>query len=99
MSLNVMTLEPKCESVETLQGVALTVTGVCQVMVMTEEKHYGDEEAAGENAVGRSTADVPLKRALEQFLGKSRREIQDTILQTLEGHLRAILGLMTVREW
>lgn len=37
-------------------------------------------------------ADELLHTASEQFLGKSVREIKSTILQTLEGHLRAILG-------
>merc|ERR1719508_471475 len=39
-----------------------------------------------------------LKIAAEQFLGKKEDEIVDTILQTLEGHLRAILGTLTVEE-
>ena len=34
-----------------------------------------------------------LKLASEQFLGKKPQEIRDTILKTLEGHLRAILGM------
>ena len=37
-------------------------------------------------------ADELLGTASEQFLGKSVNEIKQTILQTLEGHLRAILG-------
>merc|ERR1719384_1717549 len=36
--------------------------------------------------------------AAEQFLGKKEDEITDTILQTLEGHLRAILGTLTVEK-
>lgn len=36
--------------------------------------------------------DELLTTACEQFLGKSVKEIKMTILQTLEGHLRAILG-------
>ncbi|KAI9582199.1 hypothetical protein GQX74_015322 [Glossina fuscipes] len=36
-------------------------------------------------------ADELLGTASEQFLGKSVNEIKQTILQTLEGHLRAIL--------
>merc|ERR1740137_251607 len=39
-----------------------------------------------------------LSVAAEQFLGKNEAEITDTILQTLEGHLRAILGTLTVEE-
>ena len=33
-----------------------------------------------------------LHTASEQFLGKKEHEIKSTVLQTLEGHLRAILG-------
>ena len=36
--------------------------------------------------------------ATEQFLGKEEKEVRNTILQTLEGHLCAILGTMTVEE-
>ncbi|PZC83545.1 hypothetical protein B5X24_HaOG207528 [Helicoverpa armigera] len=72
ISLEVMTLNPMCEYVETAQGVPLTVTGVAQCKIMNE--------------------DELLTTACEQFLGKSVKEIKMTILQTLEGHLRAILG-------
>merc|ERR1719334_3039695 len=73
-----MTLNLVCESVETSEGVPLTVTGVAQCKVMPE----------GEL----------LDTALEQFLGKTPRQIEEVILQTLEGHLRAILGTLTVEE-
>ena len=72
LSLEVMTLNPRCESVETSKGVPLTVTGVAQVKVMTEEGL--------------------LAQACEQFIGRSIKEIENIVLQTLEGHLRAILG-------
>merc|ERR1711936_418230 len=78
MSLGVMTLNPRCEKVETAKGVPLTVTGVAQVKIMKSPEL--------------------LHTASEQFLGKRKIEIEDTILQTLEGHLRAILGTMTVEE-
>merc|ERR1719167_1615551 len=39
-----------------------------------------------------------LQTASEQFLGKKEHEIKSTVLQTLEGHLRAILGTLTVEE-
>merc|ERR1719411_1952165 len=42
--------------------------------------------------------DKLLEIAAEQFLGKKEDEITETILQTLEGHLRAILGTLTVEE-
>ncbi|CAL1278176.1 unnamed protein product [Larinioides sclopetarius] len=78
LSLEVMTLTPKCEHVETAQGVPLTVTGVAQCKVMTEKEF--------------------LSTAAEQFLGKKTSHIESVILQTLEGHLRAILGTLTVEE-
>ncbi|XP_039967531.1 flotillin-2-like [Bactrocera tryoni] len=78
LSLEVMTLNPMCENVETAQGVPLTVTGVAQCKIMK--------------------ADELLGTASEQFLGKSVKEIKQTILQTLEGHLRAILGEFTLNN-
>ncbi len=42
--------------------------------------------------------DVSVRTAAEQFLSKDTLEIQRVALQTLEGHLRAILGTMTVEE-
>lgn len=76
ISLEVMTLNPVCESVETSEGVPLTVTGVAQVKVITEPEL--------------------LATACEQFLGKEVHHIERVILQTMEGHLRAILGTLTV---
>jgi flotillin len=76
ISLEVMTLNPICEHVETSEGVPLTVTGVAQCKVMTETELLGT--------------------ACEQFLGKSVEHIENVVLQTLEGHLRAILGTLSV---
>lgn len=73
-----MTLNPKCEKVETAKGVAITVTGVAQVKIIKEHEL--------------------LTTACEQFLGKGVGEIQGILIQTLEGHLRAILGTLTVEE-
>ncbi|XP_050528491.1 flotillin-2 [Daktulosphaira vitifoliae] len=78
LSLEVMTLNPVCDTVETVHGVPLTVTGVAQCKIMK--------------------ADELLQTASEQFLGRTSAQIKQTILQTLEGHLRAILGTLTVEE-
>ena len=72
ISLEVMTLNPVCENVETAEGVPLTVTGVAQVKIITEPEL--------------------LNTACEQFLGKDVDHIQKVVLQTMEGHLRSILG-------
>jgi flotillin len=42
--------------------------------------------------------DVSLRGASERFLGMSADAIKGVIFQTLEGHLRAILGTLTVEE-
>jgi len=42
--------------------------------------------------------DVSIATASEQFLSKTTDEIRNVATQTLEGHLRAILGTMTVEE-
>jgi flotillin len=42
--------------------------------------------------------DVSIRTAAEQFLSKTPTEIMSIALQTLEGHLRAIIGKMTVEE-
>jgi flotillin len=42
--------------------------------------------------------DVSIATAAEQFLSKSTDEIKGVAMQTLEGHLRAILGTMTVED-
>ncbi|MFI1244077.1 flotillin family protein [Enterococcus casseliflavus] len=44
--------------------------------------------------VGNSTESI--KTAAEQYLGKSTGELEDEAQEVLEGHLRAILGTMTV---
>lgn len=71
-----MTITPRCENVETLEGVPLTVTGVAQCKIMTDKEF--------------------LSIAAEQFLGKDVNHIKSVILQTLEGHLRAILGRLSL---
>ncbi|XP_030078146.1 flotillin-2 isoform X1 [Microcaecilia unicolor] len=78
ISLEIMTLQPRCEDVETAEGVALTVTGVAQVKIMTDKEL--------------------LAIACEQFLGKNVQDVKNVVLQTLEGHLRSILGTLTVEQ-
>jgi flotillin len=42
--------------------------------------------------------DMSLRSAAERFLGMKSEDIKGVIFQTLEGHLRAILGTLTVEE-
>ena len=79
LNLGIMTILPAVTQCETAKGVPVSVTGVAQVKVMTDNEEY-------------------LHTACEQFLGKTEHEIKKLILGTLEGHLRAIIGTMTVEE-
>ncbi|MGB8647018.1 MAG: SPFH domain-containing protein [Anaerolineae bacterium] len=78
LSLEVMTLEVETPRVYSSQGVAITVDGIAQVKVKSDE--------------------VSIATAAEQFLSKSTDEIRQVALQTLEGHLRGIVGTLTVEE-
>lgn len=78
LSLELITIEVITQNVYTQKGVPVTVDGVAQVKVASD--------------------DVSIVTASEQFLSKSAVEIKNVALQTLEGHLRAILGTMTVEE-
>ncbi len=42
--------------------------------------------------------EASIRTASEQFLGKSVEQIKEVALQTVEGHLRAIIGTLTVEE-
>ena len=39
-----------------------------------------------------------LRAAIEQFIDKTDKEIEEVAMVTLEGHQRAIMGAMTVDE-
>jgi flotillin len=78
LSLELMTIEVVTTNVYTSQGVPVTVDGVAQVKVGSD--------------------DVSTITAAEQFLSKTTAQIQNVALQTLEGHLRAILGNLSVEE-
>lgn len=82
LSLEIFSLKPKCENVETAEGVPLCVTGIAQCKIMTQREF--------------------LTLAAEQFLGMSIKQVKAVLLETLEGHLRAILGnfsLVQKNQW
>jgi len=78
LSLELMTIDVITTKVYTAQGVPVTVDGVAQVKIGSD--------------------DVSIITAAEQFLSKKVEQIKDIALQTLEGHLRGILGTLTVEE-
>jgi flotillin len=80
----ILSLEILTIDVKTPEAV-YTVQGVpVEVDGVAQIKIRGDENS--------------IRTAAEQFLSKDRREIMNVALQTLEGHLRAMLGTMTVEE-
>ena len=81
IDLSCLTLNPKCENVETSTGVPLYIDGIAQVRVMYDEK---DNEL--------------LKRACQNFMGKSTQQMIDILTATLDGHLRGIVGQLTPQE-
>lgn len=79
------TLSLKVISLEVSVNEACTAQGVPVIVSGTAQvKIKGDN--------------VSIRTAAEQFLSKTEEEIRHIALQTVEGHLRAILGQMTVEE-
>ena len=78
LSLEIMTIDITTPDVPTMQGVPVTVDGVAQVKIGSDENS--------------------IRTAAIQFLSKSQGEIQHVSHETLAGHLRAILGTLTVEQ-
>lgn len=78
LSLEIMTIEVTTDDVYTKQGVPVTLEGVAQIKIASD--------------------DVSIRTAAERFLSKSIDEIRTVAHETLAGHLRAIIGTLTVEE-
>src|SRR5690606_4709549 len=78
LSLEIMTIEVATDDVYTQQGVPVTLEGVAQIKIASD--------------------DVSIRTAAERFLSKSTDEIREVAHETLAGHLRAIIGTLTVEE-
>ncbi|MCZ7674372.1 MAG: flotillin family protein [Chloroflexi bacterium] len=78
LSLEIMTIDITTPDVPTVQGVPVTVDGVAQVKIGSDENS--------------------IRTAAIQFLSKTHGEIQHVAHETLAGHLRAILGTLTVEQ-
>lgn len=79
LPLALMTLAVSSPRVYTKHGVPLSVTGIAQVKITSNNEEM-------------------LRSAVEQFVDKTDKEIQDIAKATLEGHQRAIMGALTVDE-
>jgi flotillin len=78
LSLELLTIEVSTADVYSLQGVPVTVDGVAQIKIGSD--------------------DVSIFTAAERFLSKTQAEIEHVAHETLAGHLRAILGTLTVEQ-
>jgi flotillin len=76
--LEIMTIEVTTDDVYTSQGVAVTLEGVAQIKIGSDN--------------------ISIRTAAERFLSKSRAEVINVAHETLAGHLRAIIGTLTVEE-
>ena len=73
-----MTIYITTPDVPTSHGVPVTVDGVAQVKI-------GSDESS-------------IRTAAIQFLSRTKEEIEHVAHETLAGHLRAILGTLTVEQ-
>ncbi|MBN1318625.1 MAG: hypothetical protein JXA42_24300 [Anaerolineales bacterium] len=78
LSLELITIEVRTEEVYTVKGVPVTVDGVAQMKIGSDN--------------------VSIATAAERFLSKNQQEIHNVAHETLAGHLRAMLGMLTVEE-
>lgn len=78
ISLELITIEIYIDNVYTIQGVPISVEGVAQIKVASDN--------------------VSIRTAAERFLSKNVNEITNVAHETLAGHLRAIVGTLTVEE-
>ncbi|KAG5181097.1 hypothetical protein JKP88DRAFT_349251 [Tribonema minus] len=90
LDLDLLTLEVKSKEAETVRGVRVSVNSICQVKVDAYEPVEGHEE--------RVLNKKAVSLACQHFLGRSKEDIKMSILSTLEGHQRQILGTLTVEE-
>jgi flotillin len=86
---------PVIEKVDTLSLELLTID------VQTPEVYTSKGVPVRVDGVAQTKVkgdDISIGTAAEQFLSKSTEDIKNIAMQTLEGHLRAILGTLTVEE-
>lgn len=88
-----MTMEIKSRSAETIKGVRVNCGSVAQVKVkafQTVEQEHDSEKVPHDFR--------SITVATTHFLGNNESDIRDSILRTMEGHQRQILGTLTVEE-
>jgi len=86
LPVELFTLVIKSVEAETVHGVKLDVTGVCQIKV---DLNKTDLKAGNFNSVN---------QAFQNFAGFSKQEIKDSLKKTMEGHQRQLLGTLSVEK-
>lgn len=92
LGLELRTITVRTAHGTTVNGVAVDVTGCCQVKIQGWTSKNGD--GSGEMDIDYDA----IRLAAQHFIGKRDSEIEDTIQKTVEGHQRAIVGTLTVEE-
>lgn len=93
LSLELRTIIIESNRSATIQGVMVSVTGVCQVKIS------GFKEVTDEGGHNKLEKDVhAILLAGQHFIGQSDKDIEHAVASTLEGHQRSILGTLTVEE-
>ena len=113
LSLELMTMTITSQEAETIKGVRVDCTSVAQIKVkalqvpsrLTGRADGGHKVEEGERdvTVGDGKEEMAydqaaIKVAATHFLGDSEDAIRNSLLATMEGHQRQILGTLTVEE-
>ena len=86
---------PAIERIDTLLMEVMTIDVVTHRVYTSEGVPVTVDGVA---QVSIDPSDTAIRTAAQLFLSKAEDEIRNVALQTLEGHLRAILGTMTVED-
>eukprot|EP00977_Amphora_coffeiformis_P003917 scaffold779_cov165-Amphora_coffeaeformis.AAC.3 len=93
LSLELRTIIVESKNSATVQGVMISVTGVCQVKIS------GFKEVDDRNGSKTLEKDIhAILLAGQHFIGQTDQDIEHAVASTLEGHQRSILGTLTVEE-
>ena len=87
--------------VPVLEDVAYLSLNVISIPLRIQRAYTKEGVAVTVEAVANvkiASDDISLRGASERFLGMTTEQVKGVIFQTLEGHLRAILGTLTVEE-
>jgi len=86
LPVELFTLIIHSNEAETVHGVKINVTGVCQIKVGLVKSDIRNKNFDAVN------------QAFQNFAGFSKAEIQDSLRKTMEGHQRQLLGTLSVEE-